>query len=241
MDRQSYLYKNAGNSGFLEGATEAEGSPLALVREEADTLRKVVNGIANNSAVHGPQITEIETVMVRAALSDFERAFLKALKRESVFQVESVGIYDTGALIERADEIFPPDTLSGLVDTARADWRAAGRCLAFELGTAAGFHTIRATESAIHQYYVRVTGDVNMKRKDRNWGAYVRNFNLHQKKNPNSRVDTKLVALVDQIRLHHRNPVMHPEETLTPHDAYALFNVCQSAILMFVSATQALP
>lgn len=237
MDRHEYLLKNAAGSGALEAALEAPDSPLALVEEEANALRRMVNLSAASSE---PRITEIEALALKTTRQDFERAFMKALKRESVFQVQRVGIYETAALIERAEELFTPHIRQRLSAKTVSDWRSAGRCLAFELGTAAGFHTVRATESVIYQYYVVVTGDINMRRKDRNWGAYVRNLNAHRKRNADSRVDPKLIALIDQIREHHRNPVMHPEETLSPTDAYALFNVCQSAILMFVNAIEAL-
>jgi hypothetical protein len=94
---------------------------------------------------------------------------------------------------------------------------------------------LRATETMIHKYYVTVTG-ATPKRKDRNWGAYVRNLNTHKKNDPYSKVDPKLVSLIDQVREHHRNPVMHPEDVLTPDEAQSLFSMCQAVIITFAGA-----
>lgn len=83
-----------------------------------------------------------------------------------------------------------------------SDIQQAGKCLAFDLDTACGFHIVRATETLIHQYYCTVT-QTTPKRKDRNWGAYVRNLNTHLKKTSGSQVEPKLVALIDQVREYH--------------------------------------
>jgi len=117
---------------------------------------------------------------------------------------------------------MPPDAVK--------DFRQAGKCLAFDLDTSAGFHVIRAAETLIRKYYSAVTGVQEMKSKDRNWGAYVRNLKS-QLEQGNKQVNPKIIALIDQVREHHRNPVMHPEVTLSPAEALSLFNIAQSVII----------
>jgi hypothetical protein len=168
-----------------------------------------------------------------SALLTFETVFEAELEgRNDTYIVSKKGIYDTADLIEGAHHVLPEEILTVFPDQVTQDIKDAGRCLAFELSTACGFHLMRAVESAIHTYYTEATGHTP-KRKDRNWGAYVRNLRSHIKDNIDSKVDTKLIALIDQIREHHRNVLMHPEERLELEEAVSLFGISQSAIIAF--------
>ena len=233
-NRNGYRFRATPALRFLRDLTIATTSVLAGSLPEAVRLRDAVEAVitSENGLVVGDEVAR-----VRVASRDFDTAFRQVLGLESAttFHVSRVGLYDTRSLLEHADQAFPEAIRGGLSEQTRRDWNAAGRCLGFGLGTACGFHAIRATESVIHQYYVTVTADVGMKRKDRNWGAYVRNLNRHRNQHIDSKADSKLIALIDQIREHHRNVVMHPEESLTDEQAGALFNICQSAITSFVA------
>jgi len=92
----------------------------------------------------------------------------------------------------------------------------AGRCIAFELPTAAGFHVARATETII----LKLMDAAGMPPlASRNWGAYV---NVLKK----SSVDAKITEHIDQVRELHRNPLIHPEESLDMSEALVLWTVC---------------
>ncbi len=67
----------------------------------------------------------------------------------------------------------------------------------------------------------------------RNWGAYIKNLNA-------SGADKKITGLLDHIRDNFRNPVFHPEETLSSEEAQVLLGVCTSAIVMMVNAMKQL-
>lgn len=177
---------------------------------------------------------------ISPALEALEPVLAAECEAMDTYVVSKKGIYSTNELIEAADQILSSVTRAALPAQAIRDLKEAGRCLAFDLDTACGFHLMRATETAIHTYYVAVT-EHTPKRKDRNWGAYVRNLKAHKKNNVDSKVDPKLIALIDQIREHHRNVLMHPEETLTPDEALVLFGVCQSAVTAFALGIKALP
>jgi hypothetical protein len=135
--------------------------------------------------------------------------------------VSRTGIYSTPELIERADEQFAPNIRERFPESTRLDIRQAGRCLAFELPTAAGFHIMRATESILREYYDIYVGK---KPKTRNWGRYIADLK-RTKANP------KTVAVIDQIRDLHRNPTIHPETVLSSSEALILFGIAQSAII----------
>src|SRR3989338_6352085 len=90
---------------------------------------------------------------ITGSLQTFETVFSAELQQLDSYFVSQKGIYSTQDLIEHADRVFPKDTLPNLPEEARKDIREAGRCLAFDLPSATGFHIIRAVEAVIRKYY----------------------------------------------------------------------------------------
>src|SRR5258708_11784859 len=110
--------------------------------------------------------------------------------------------YETPLLIEEAENLLP-ESIREAIPEAIPDLQQAGKCIAFDIPTAAGFHIIRATEGVIRLYYRHVVGTLP-KPKMRNWGAY--NKVLEQRG-----ADKRITGFLDHIREYHRNPVLHPE------------------------------
>lgn len=215
--------------------------PLRICRPLAQRLVQALDSYlpqdliqAVNEVLRPNQAIGYQASTISMALKAFEPVLSAECDSIDTYVVSRKGIYSTSELIESADDALPSEAREVLPTGAILDLREAGRCLAFDADTACGFHLMRATESVIHEYYVAVTGHTP-KRKDRNWGAYVRNLNAHRKSHPESKADPKLIALLDQIREHHRNVLIHPEETLSPEEALTLFGICQSAIVAFAN------
>lgn len=80
---------------------------------------------------------------------------------------------------------------------------------------------MRATEKVLRQYYQFVTGKLS-KRKD--WGSVLADLKKNTKVNP------KVVQVLDQIRDLYRNPLMHPETFLTMDEALILFDISKAGI-----------
>jgi hypothetical protein len=89
-----------------------------------------------------------------------------------------------------------------------------------------GFRIARATEAVIKQY-MRAYDCASEKDGQRNWGQYARAL---EKAGANKLI----VHHIDQLRELHRNPISHPEATLTQSEAVALHAMCQSVILAMV-------
>ena len=108
---------------------------------------------------------------------------------------------------------------------ATRDIREAGKCLAFDLGTAAGFHIARAVESVVLQYLNILCPQAleNLSDGDKNLGKYVGLARKHG-------ADEKVCASLDQFRLLHRNPLMHPDESIDVEEAMILLAIASSAI-----------
>jgi hypothetical protein len=155
----------------------------------------------------------------------FEHALSLELGRAPIFFVTQKGIYDTDRLINNADAVYQGYE-DRLPQEARDDTREAGKCLAFSLYTAAGFHVARATEAVIRSY-MDAYGCPPIRESQRNWGNYTRAL---EEKNANKII----IHHIDQLRQLHRNPITHPEVTLTQAEALALQAMCQSVIQAMV-------
>jgi len=160
----------------------------------------------------------------------FEVVLEEELQMLSTYQVSQKGIYSTPDLIDRAESTLPPEVLSKIDQRTKDEIRESGRCLAFDNFTASGFHIIRATESVIQKYYLAVCDPKPAPNRLENWGAYI--SKLHELKRPD--VD-EIVALLQQIKDQHRNLIMHPEIVLNFNEAYTLFEISKTAIMVMAS------
>jgi hypothetical protein len=178
------------------------------------------------------EIGHYRAYTVTNSLQTFETVLSAELQSISTYWVSRKLAYETRLLIEEGDKLLPDKIKAEVPDVAIQELQQAGKCVAFDIPTAAGFHIIRATESVIRKYYSIVVGKPP-KPKMRNWGAYIKNLE-------GAGADKKVTGFLDHIRENYRNPVMHPEETLSSEDAQALLGICVSAIVAMIQAIQSL-
>jgi hypothetical protein len=192
---------------------ESRNAALGLVRE----LERI-----EQLAAGGQQsLTDHEAIGLNNACWLFDSALSLELGRAPIFFVTPKGIYDTTRLIADAAaalEGFQDHISPGAV----ADTNQAGRCLAFTLPTAAGFHIARATETVIKQF-VRAHG----KKVGKSWGAYIAALT-------EGGANQAIVHHIQQLKDLHRNPMIHPEITLTMIEAHSLWSMCISVIQAMV-------
>lgn len=166
------------------------------------------------------------------ALNAFETIFSAEIREVTTYFVPERGIYNTSGLVDRADDSFPENIKIKLPDKTTNDWRAAGRCLAFNLLTASGFHACRAVEGTIEIYYKHFSGkDETLK----SWNEYVIAL---EKIEQNSSVDSKplmkTITEIKQMKDDFRNPIAHPRVILQEGDARILFANSESLIIAMI-------
>jgi hypothetical protein len=159
---------------------------------------------------------------IRTAKEAFEHVLSAELSSVGTYFLTQQGIYNTSDLVERSEMAFSEETQKVISDEAKQDFRQGGRCLAFELPTASGFHTMRATEAVLRQYHRLVTGLPSSARSP----EMAQCINELRAKGE----DPKLMSILDSIRDLHRNPQMHPEAFLSMDEALRLFDIAKSAI-----------
>jgi hypothetical protein len=152
----------------------------------------------------------VPVLQLQQLYGKFETLFLGDLQGGSLYLVSPKGAYDTDALTEGGLLAFSAD-LATKVPEAAADLKQATRCIAFELPTAAGFHLHRAHESVLRVYWDNVTGGAE-RPKDNNMGNYLRELEKLNKGREEVRSHLK------SIKDFHRNPLMHPEQSLESID-----------------------
>ena len=157
---------------------------------------------------------------------EFEIVFSAEAQNMATYFVSKKGIYDTNDLVLKADNLLTDAVKDLISDEAKTDIREAGRCLAFDLATAAGFHIARAVERVLIDYLKVLCPDKinNLNDGQRNLGGYIK---LAKDNGCEARVCNSL----DQFRELHRNPLMHPEAVLTIDEAIVLLGIAQSAIV----------
>jgi hypothetical protein len=174
------------------------------------------------------KISPWEIGTVALAAEKFEHVLAEELRAASSYMAPDIGIFKTSALVEEADKNIPDDLLDFVQNPPRTDYRNAGKCLAFGLPTASGFHVLRAVEGVLNDYVpLFIKTDVD---KLKTWGDYIDLLNKTDGK-AGPKPDKKTLRDLDQLRGLDRNPIMHPREVLDETQARVLFNNCTTAIL----------
>lgn len=166
---------------------------------------------------------------IREAASRFETVLAEELNVQDTYSVAQKGVYATAELIESAERMIPESLRAKMSDQAIFDLREAGKCLAFETPTASAFHLLRSVESMLLAYYELVT-ESKAPTRMRNWGVYIKNLRATGKADP------KILDFLDHIRETYRNPISHPEATITTDEMLVLFGVATAAIVQIAIA-----
>ena len=136
---------------------------------------------------------------------------------------------DVAKLLNDPAALFAPDVFSNVTDLTRYDLTEAAKCIAFERPTAAAFHTLRATENVLREYYVK-----NVKRgriKNPNWGPILHDLRSKLIKRRDSPKNIEiLLNQLDYIRQQFRNPTQHPDKIYDIQEVQDLWSLCVDVI-----------
>lgn len=175
-----------------------------------------------------PPLAAWQTFNLRTAAQEFETVLAAECQVMDTYFVSKKGAYSTADLIDHAHYQIPEPARNSLPEQTRNDFDQAGKCLAFDLATAAAFHLLRGTEAVLRQYYeLSVSGSKKAPAKMRNWGVYIKLLKDHG-------AEEKVTSLLTHLKDAYRNPVLHPEENYTDDRVQVLLGVCVSAIVMMI-------
>jgi hypothetical protein len=220
----------------LEGLLRNQVIPLRTSYENGQVLLAQISNLIDKFSDPGTPdeptdttITQQEQHLLSEAIKNFETVLAAELRILDTYFVSQKGGYSTAHLIELGHTLLPEDVRSAMPEGAMQDFKQGCRCLAFDLGTAAGFHLFRATEAVLDQYYDVVATQKNLPPKS-TMGQTI----AYLKANGG---DPKIMSVLEQLTTLHRNPVIHPEDTLTANQALTLIGMVISALVAMLEAT----
>jgi hypothetical protein len=195
------------------------------------TARHIMDGNSPSQIDTGKLDSDLHTWQYSAIgtkIDAFKNVLSAECKEVEIYVVGQVSIYKTSSLVSSGSQRIPAELTSWVPAEARAEFDSAGRCLAFDLPTACGFHALRGVEIMILEYlrkFGRSTENL------RTWNEYVQAV-LSMANGKNSPIPSKKVAaMLDRMRELDRNPLMHPQDTLDTTSADMLFSLSVISIV----------
>jgi hypothetical protein len=172
---------------------------------------------------------------VRSAVQNFESVFRAEMQAASTYWVPKRGAHSTRDLVDTFDQAFLPEIRGDIGLTALGEYRSAGRCFAFGLWTAAGYHSCRAVEAVLRPYYRKFTEREDTEGKT--WGTLIEDL---EKVSVEPMPSEKTIFYLKQLKDNERNPLMHIRVVLDEQDADLLLGAAKIVMVLMARELRAL-
>ena len=176
---------------------------LRVCQAPGQTLIGAIRTVTGND-VFDRVLEHSEVIPLANALNNFQVVLKAELMTANSYFVTSRRGYDIKSLIENAEIIFPKQLIEK-IPTIQFDLREAGKCIAFDLGTAAGFHLLRALETVICRFWHVVMEGAPLP-ENRNLGSYIKEMEKAKK------AEGKVLTALRQIKDFHRTRLCIPKK-----------------------------
>lgn len=221
-------------SEFLQGTARV---PLPSSREAAQKLYEFVDAMGKDE--RDAYYDRREGLAAPGKISQLERLyekFKKELAHETreinVLSVPEMDEYPTTTILTRGENVLLTRGSREVVSAfVIREMNQAGKCLAFELPSAAGYHMMRAVEAVLRQYYDILSGGKSRPKnkggQDVPMGHYINEIGQYG-------VEPKVISALRELKDLDRNPLIHPDRELDMEGALALAGVVKNAISVMV-------
>lgn len=201
---------------------------VRISRQKGEELLEVLDRMTQNSVRMEDVIPDHQVWSLNYRREQFATVFLAEISALPAYLVSRKENYDIDLLIEAGSGLFPPNMLKKVPETY-ADAMEVGRCLAYELYTACGFHTFRVVEAVARRYWDHVTSG-----KTRPVPETV--GNIAGQLEIGKFGETKTIEALKQMTKLHRNPLAHHDVMLTSDEAGSAIGMARSAITIMLQA-----
>lgn len=157
---------------------------------------------------------------IATKVDHFRNVFTAECQEVEVYSVGQISIYRTNSLVSKGSHRIPPQYRDIIPPEALEEFDNAGRCLAFDLPTACGFHSLRSVELTILSYLKAFGADTKSLKTWHDYVKAVETMNVNGRK-----ASEKVARMLDRMRDLDRNPLMHPRDTLDATQADMLFSL----------------
>ena len=227
----------------------ADGSPvkLELSRSAAEDVRSAIENLYQEyfmDSISGAftfpdtkdDIEYWKISFAQMQIRTFETVFRAEVQNAATYRVPKKGTFDVADLIDRAENAFSPDIIAAIPEAAIVEYRAAGRCYAFGLHTASGYHSCRAVEAVLRYYYCCFTSKFDSGKET--WGELIGELEKIAKNNSDNGIldlpSSKTLSHIRHIKDYDRNPLSHLRSVLDHNDADVLLSSAKIAIIVMV-------
>jgi hypothetical protein len=188
-------------------------------------LHEALKSLLEDAFRDDGKFTWNEVQAITGGLNNFEIALQADFGTRETFIVLPKRTYSTTLLVEFGETLVSDSALD-LVKAMSKDLHDAGRCIAFELPTAASFHLFRAVEAMVCGYgeFVR-RKEFTPGEKRKGLGGYANCL-----KEGALDVDRRIIGAIEQISSLYRNPTMHPEMHITNEQMFVTLGIAVSVI-----------
>lgn len=173
--------------------------------------------------------SEFELSAIANKIQQFKTVLIADLRISASFTVTESGIFDVNRLVNSARNVLSPDARTTVGEEVLREIDDSGRCLAFNLATACGFHAMRGVERVIKRYLALFFSADEVDRLN-NWGHYLNALERRTDGEIEPKPSAEAIALLRQIKEIYRNPVIHPDRTLSSEEASTLFHSTVAAM-----------
>lgn len=164
---------------------------------------------------------------IQTAVQNFEAVFRAEMQAASTYFVPKRGTFSTRDLVDAFERSFLPELHATLGELALSEYRNAGRCFAFGLWTAAGYHSCRAVEAVLREYYKTMTG--NEVADGKTWGTLIDDM---EAETDDPKPSGKTIFYLRQLKDNERNPLMHVRVVLDEQDADLLLSSAKIVMVL---------
>jgi hypothetical protein len=187
--------------------------PLIRIRDRWNTERSEHHD--DDAWIQARRLSDTEAEELRGTAITIQETIL-AEARGNVAFITRDKRYDVGRLLNDVGALMPPGVFENLSAKAQYDFGQAGKCVAYEVPTAAAFHLMRGTEAVLRDFYCTIV------RRDRVdpllWGPMTMHLAKRSKPPPDV-----LLNNLDNLRRSFRNPTQHPEKIYDIEEVQDLF------------------
>jgi hypothetical protein len=125
--------------------------------------------------------------------------------------------FATDRLLNDVGFLMAPGVFEHLPEIAQGDFAQAGKCIAYEVPTAAAFHLMRGTEAVLRWFHRSI---IKRGAKAQMWGPILNELRARRNGPPRTLLDN-----LDNIRNNFRNPTQHPDKVYDIQEAQDLFSL----------------
>ena len=218
----------AEDNGFHTSKHAATDVATAI---DAWVLKSIFDGKADNfvSASFDKEFEGWQIKTVLSSIDYFKNVFTAECRDVEIYSVDQVSIYKTSTLVSSGSDKIPSEVRAVVPEDCLREFDGAGKCLAFDLPTACGFHSLRGLELMMSRYLIECGGGDS---EPKSWYDYVQAFEkLEAAATAKRKPSKKVVAMIDRMRQLDRNPLMHPHDVLDILGADMLFNLCAITVI----------